>query len=102
MKLKIIKNHMGLRESTKPELTDENGWSTCQCDNPDCDLMFIQKSTILHALKEFTDKYKDLPITIELIMNTALVNEDNPTRFAQIGLKITQTDYIHKKDLVVK
>ena len=68
-----------------PDPNKRDGWSNCICQS--CNRLFFQKSTLLKALERSFEKWKDLPLNIELIS----IKKDG---FMTVNLTITQTDEI--------
>jgi len=72
-----------------------DGWSACICSDPECDLYFFQKSTLLKILNPYLEKWKDLPLNITL---RSLKNTTNG--FMLISLDIEQMGDIKKEELI--
>lgn len=69
-----------------------NGWSHCICGK--CNRMFFQKSTLMNALEDYLEKWKDLPLTVSF---HSIKNMD--TGFMTVSLTISQIDMITKKQV---
>jgi len=76
------------------EKPDLKGWSHCSCNDPTCNRMFFQKSTLLHVLKPYLEKWKDLPLDLDL-MSFHNIN----TGFMTLVLTISQTGDIQESEL---
>jgi len=71
---------------------DLKGFSRCICGK--CDRMYFQKSTLLQVLNPYLEKWKDLPLKVDM---TSI--KDHSTGFMTINLNIKQTGNIFVEDI---